>query len=328
MVKFSIIIPFKEKNAYLDECMHYFAKQNYKDFEVILLPDISQKFNYKGVKFKSIVTGEVKPARKRNIGIENAKGDLLFFIDDDAYPEKDVLKNALKHFKDPTVGAIGGPNLTPKEDSLIQHVSGDILASFASGSASVRYKVGSKIKEVYEMPTCNLIVRKSVFKFLNGFDETLLTAEDSKLCFDIRDRGYKLLYTPDVIVHHHRRVSVKKHLKQMWIYGRDLAWLLKERWQPDILFNVYPMPAIFVAGLVIGGILSFFSNFIRYLYFLAIVFYMIFIFAGSITTNIKTFPLIMIGLILTHISYGLGFIAGLFIPRPKTYAISRSQISR
>ncbi|MFQ6136538.1 MAG: glycosyltransferase [Candidatus Hydrothermarchaeales archaeon] len=54
------------------------------------------------------------------MGIENSAGELLAFIDSDAYPRKDWLKNAVKYFSNPEIAAVGGPGLTPEEDNTLQ----------------------------------------------------------------------------------------------------------------------------------------------------------------------------------------------------------------
>ncbi|HLD02223.1 MAG TPA: glycosyltransferase [Candidatus Nanoarchaeia archaeon] len=326
MMKFSIIIPFKKANPYLEECMVHFKKQTFKDFEIILLPDFNEKFSYP--KSRVIPTGEVKPSKKRNIGVKKAKGDFVVFIDDDAYPEKDFLENALKYFNDRKVGAVGGPQLTPPSDNLVQHISGEVLSSFGAGSMGVRYKIGRKTKEVNELPTCNLIIRKDLVKKAGYFDEALLTAEDSKLCFALRELGFKIMYVPDVVVYHHRRVSVKKHMRQMYIYARDLAWLLKDKQEKSIIFNIHPLPSLFLIGVVAGFFLALLNPILELIYIAVLLVYLVVFMLASIARNVLHFPLILLGIILTHISYGIGFLAGLISRKPRTAKITLKETSK
>lgn len=125
----SIIIPCKEIDDYTRECIEYCKKLNYNNYEIIVLPDYSTE-NIEGVKV--IQTGDATPGRKRNIGIENAKGELCAFIDSDARPREDWLKNAVKYFKDPEVVAVGGPGITFSEDSLMQKASGYAIREISS----------------------------------------------------------------------------------------------------------------------------------------------------------------------------------------------------
>ena len=234
----SIIIPCKEINDLTKKCIEKCLKLNYDNFEILVLPDdfdeeISVEFDES--KIKIIKTGPVKPAFKRNLGMEKAGGEFFAFIDSDAYPTRDWLKNAIEYFKDEKIGIVGGPNLTPPEANFAEHISGYVLSNFwVSGLASIRYKI-AKNQFVKELPSCNYISRKEISP---KYKEGLLTAEDSKFCFDIRKKGYKILYAKDVAVYHHRRDTIKKHIKQMFIYGRDrseerrVGKECRSRWSP------------------------------------------------------------------------------------------------
>ncbi len=309
--KISIIIPCRNIDKYCAETLNYCRKLDYGNFEIILLPDepISKKIK----RVKVIPTGKIKPSTKRNLGVEKAKGEIIAFIDADAYPIKKWLTNSIKYFKNPQIGIVGGPNLTPKEDSISQKASGEILASpLGGGRFSIRYLI-RKGKFVKELPTCNLLIRKSLFDKIGGFDDTLLTAEDSKICFEARKLGKKVLYAGDVIVFHHRRKLFWPHIKQMWIYGRDKAWLVKEFFSFDKLY--YFLPSLWVLFLIFGGFASYFSPLIKMAYFSIVFIYLLAMLFSTIITTIKRSPLVFPGIILTHISYGLGFIYGLMINR-------------
>src|SRR3989304_6402127 len=105
----SIIIPCKDVDDYTRECIKQCKQLNYDNYEVILLPDDSKEI-IEGVKV--IPTGPVPPGVKRNIGIENSRGEFCAFIDNDAYPENDWLTKAVEYFENPQVAGVGGPGLT------------------------------------------------------------------------------------------------------------------------------------------------------------------------------------------------------------------------
>jgi len=80
-----------------------------------------------------IPTGPVGPPRKRDIGAREAKGDIIAFIDDDAYPQADWLKNAVRNFSDDTVAAVGGPASNAPSDNFRQKAGGDVLSGWMVG---------------------------------------------------------------------------------------------------------------------------------------------------------------------------------------------------
>ncbi len=300
MVEFSVIIPFKTVDNWLLECLEHLRKQTFRDFETILLPDVKIK-PIKG--FRIIVTGNVKPARKRNIGVRKAKGRYIAFIDADAYPDPDWMESAMKHLSEKGVGILGGPNLVPKEDGRMQRAGDDVLSSpLGGGLFSIRYKIKSK-KDVSELPSCNIFIPKKVFLEVGGFDESILTGEDAKLCFAVRNSGRRVVYSPDVRVNHHRRALFRPHLRQIWNYGRDKAKVIGMVPFRSRLF--YFVPSVFGVLIALGILLS--SPYPFYL----VAAYLVIIILGTLITSPRRFFLVIPGIILTHITYGISFLYGL-----------------
>lgn len=305
MMKVSIIIPCREINEITIKCIRECLNQDYKNFEIIVLPDNTYK-KAKNKRLKIIETGKVKPGLKRNIGMENAEGEFYAFIDDDAYPRKDWIKNALKYFEDDKIGIVGGPNLTPRKSKYFEKISGYVLSNFfVLGEASIRYRI-TRNRNVKELPSCNYISRADISP---KYNVDFLTAEDSKFCFDISNRGYKILYASDVIVYHHRRDSLRKHLLQMFVYGRDVALLTRKEFYIDKLY--YFIPSFGFLIFILGLIGSFFNIFIKNLFLLTILIYLLFILFTSFHDNLKTSFLVFITSIGSHFAYALGWFKGI-----------------
>ena len=162
---FSIIIPVKDKNDYLIESIENCLNLSYPYYEILIFPDNS--FDYSHPKVKVIPTGTIGPAEKRDMAIKYASGDILAFLDDDAYPEKHWLDHASKYFNDENNGiaAVCGPAVTPESDGFVQQLSSEIYSSFiASGNVVFRYKPINKVFEVDDFPSVNFIIRKDCFK--------------------------------------------------------------------------------------------------------------------------------------------------------------------
>ena len=312
----SIIVPCRKIDSYTIGCIKGCLRLNYDNFELVILPDSFKKKELKEIKdkmLKVVATGKVKPAIKRNLAMRKSGAEIYAFIDSDAYPEKEWLKNAVNYLKDESIGMIGGPNLTPKNASFGEKVSGIILSKwFCSGNAAIRYKIAGK-QETLELPSCNFIVKK---EYAGKFEPGLLTAEDSRFCFGIWKTGKKIVYAPDVAVYHHRREIFRAHARQMWIYGRDIGLLLKKKGQFSYDKLYYSLLSLFVLGVFSGAIASFFSSMLRTIYFSALSLYLFIVLMSSFDKEIKTFPYVFAGIILTHFAYGSGFLYGLF-SKPK-----------
>lgn len=309
----SIIIPYKIFDKQVEKCFKHCLGQSYNDFEIIALPDKkTSELNHQ--KIRIIKTGNLKPSAKRNLAIKEAQGEILAFVDSDAYPIKDWLLIALEYLKREEVGAVGGPNLTPPDSSIGRKVSGYIFAStIATGAFALRYKMRYKFRKglpVKEMPSCNLLVRKEYALKINGFDETLLTGEDAKFCFQIRKQlNKRVLYIPEAVVYHVRRDLWRPHLRQVWNYGRDKAWVIKEDFSFDQLY--YFIPLLFTIFLFFGITLSGLSPLIAKIFLPLISLYLLIIILTSFFIDFKLSPLLFIGIFLTHLTYGSGFFYGL-----------------
>jgi GT2 family glycosyltransferase len=310
--KVSIIIPVKEINNYIYEAIPYLLNQTYKDFEIIIFPD-KKDVEITDKKVRIIETGEIGPAEKRDLSLKYAKGEILAFIDDDAYPEKDWIEKALKNFEDKSVGAVGGPNLTPERSNKFQKASGFALStSLVSGSMNYRYKIGRK-KEIDDFPSCNLFVRKNIFKKIGGFNSNYWPGEDTKLCLEIIKLNKKIIYDPKVIVYHNRRKNLNDYLKQIFSYSKHRGYFAKQ-FDKNSLKLAYFVPSLFLISLFIGPFLFFVSKTLFQSYALIILLYIILTLIISLYGKIKGinfFKLFYI-IFLTHIIYGMGFIIGMF----------------
>ncbi|MBS3074222.1 glycosyltransferase [Candidatus Pacearchaeota archaeon] len=316
--KFSIIIPVKEINDYIRNYTVRILEQTYQNFEIIIIPNESPIDKFKMNKTRIIKTGNVGPAQKRDIGAKHARGEILAFIDDDAYPEKDWLKNALKVLKIENVGAVGGPQFTPIESNFFQMLSGYVLASpIVSGPESKRYIKG-KLTEYYDLPSCNLFVKKEVFKRVGGFNTSFWPGEDTKLCLDIKKTGKKILYDPKIGVYHHRRRTFKGYIKQIFSYATHRGYFMKK--YPETSLKIrYLIPSLFLIGLIGGFFASRESQIIRTAYLAVLTIYIALLIIQSLKPKKLSLIIPFIGLsFITHTTYGIGIIRGLLKRKLKT----------
>jgi len=311
---FSIIIPVKYKNNYLLESIENCLKLNYQNFEVLIFPD--KDFVYDNKKVKIIPTGNIGPAEKRDLSLKYARGDILAFLDDDAYPVGDWLNNSVDYFKDNNIAAVCGPAVTPENDNLVQKLSGEIYSSvIASGNTVFRYKPASKIFEVDDFPSVNFLIKKKDFRTVGGFDSTFWPGEDTKLCLDIINLGKKIVYDPKVLVYHHRRDSFKKHLIQSYNYAVHRGYFAK-RYPKNSAKIGYFMPSLFLIFIILGFIAAFLNEPLAYFYLVILASYVLILVINSLVKVIKNKDLklsflLVPGIFLTHIFYGSGFIKGL-----------------
>ena len=338
----SIIIPVRQINNHIYESITHFFEMDYSDFEVIIYPDyINEKditkkdyelkllktydnnlHEYKlklDSRIRFIETGELTPGNKRDLAMIHAKGEYLAFIDDDAYPSKGWLVNAIDILKDETIGGVGGPSVTAPSKDIFRIASGKVYESFlCSGSLKYRYVPGNR-KDVDDIPSVNLIVKKDVFEKVNGFNSKYYPGEDTKLCLEIINSGKRLIYDPNTLVYHHRRTLFKDHLMQIKNYALHRGFFVKKYPQTSLRIN-YFIPSLFAIGLFLGPIICKLIPTLWFIYKTTILLYVALSLYSlrsclktneSIINNIELLIISFFGILSTHITYGVYFIKGL-----------------
>ncbi|MEK6567518.1 MAG: glycosyltransferase [Candidatus Omnitrophota bacterium] len=311
----SIIVAVKGDNPNLRECIESCLRLDYPDFEILVLPDNDLILSYP--KTRVIPTGEVTPPIKRDMALSWAKGEILAFLDDDAYPDKDWLTKALRHFESPEIAAVGGPAVTPDSDSLMQKASGGVYCSLLMSGQYVYRYLPKKERFVDDYPSCNFLVRKTAMRELGGFNTKFWPGEDTFLCLRIvQDLKKKIIYDPGVLVYHHRRGLLGGHLKQIANYALHRGYFAKRFPQTSFKFT-YFIPSIFLAGLFVGLALTCFYPTFKPIYISAVIFYLIPVFISSISRDFLLIFPVFWGIIFSHLIYGIYFLKGLFSGRLK-----------
>lgn len=302
----SIIIATKSNNRHLEECIENCLHIDYPFFEIIILPDENMMIG-SNARIKIIPTGKILPAAKRDMGAAEAQGQILAFLDDDAYPGTDWLKQAALSFEDKDVACVCGPAVTPDKDPLLNRASGKVYESiFVSGPARFRY-IPLKKRFTDDFPSCNFLIRKDIFLQLGGFNTKFWPGEDTILCLEVVHKlKKKIIYNPLVLVHHHRRPLFKKHLIQVAGYARHRGYFLKR--YPKTSFRIgYFVPSAILGAIVISLLLGILLD---YKFFYLTLTYLVAVIIFSIQRNVKLTFLVFAGTILAHLTYGLNLIIG------------------
>ncbi|MFA7701953.1 MAG: glycosyl transferase, partial [Patescibacteria group bacterium] len=220
-----------------------------------------------------------------------------------------------KDFLNNNVKAVGGPAITPVGDSFWQKVSGAVFLSSLSGGSPERYAPIGQKKMVDDWPSVNFSMRREIFAELNGFDSQFWPGEDTKLCLDLIKRyPDSILYDPALLVYHHRRAGLAKHLKQVGGYGLHRGFFAKKYPETSLRLK-YFIPSIFLLFVIIGGLIGFFNQIVLKLYLLGWIIYgLALIRAMFDIRRYEKNSLIAINaayyIFLTHLVYGFNFLKG------------------
>ena len=212
MVMISVIIPTYNSINTIEECL-LSLQNNFLDKEVIVVDsystdgtlEVCEKFGVKIIK-----THERGIAKARNIGIKNANGDYILFIDSDAAAEIHWVQKLLNGFNiDEKIVCVGGAVLN----------SNNSIVGKASHLLEFRGFDSKKIRIVRGVPTVNACYKKEIFSEVGLFDENLGTGEDVDINWRIIKKGFKILYAPDAIVWHYGPETLSQLCKKQFYLG-------------------------------------------------------------------------------------------------------------
>ncbi len=223
--KISVVVCTYNGRRTLWECFEYLRRLNYPDFEVIVVDDGSTDGGADDAAaygYRLIRTKNAGLSAARNTGLHAAKGEIVAYLDDDAYPDSDWLKYLALSFLQGDYVGVGGPNIPPPGDGWIA----DCVTNSPGGPIHVLLSD----REAEHIPGCNMAFRKAALLAVGGFDERFRTAgDDVDICWSLQQKGGKLGFSPAAVVWHHRRNSIRRYWKQQKGYGRAEA-LLEQKW--------------------------------------------------------------------------------------------------
>jgi len=238
----SIIIPTSGRASLLKYVLDGLERQTCRDFEVVLVhkptadhtEEILKEYN-KVLKIKTIVQKDGFVTDAYNLGLKQAKGEIIAFLDDDAVPYPDWLEKHLRiHSLYNGVGGISGAaksaiekngKIVGKADDSVQRhgqqqKSCDLPWArpikgmsdyyiFIGHDGLVHHRPKPKDIESYQvLPSllymgANMSVKKEALEGLRINDNLLLGfAFEQLLSYQIWRRGYRLLYCPNLEVLH------------------------------------------------------------------------------------------------------------------------------
>lgn len=255
---------------------------------------------------------QLTPGACRNHLIIQAKGEWIYFLDDDAYVDSDFfIKWKSCGLKD-QCAAIGGPNLNPPEANMFQRAASQALASpFATYFSSARYVPSGEARLCSEssLILCNLFVKREVLD-QEPFLETLFCAEENWLLQNLKKKGFMLGYDPSLSVWHERRPDLRSFIKQVFKYGYGRGQIFRRRsWGLRPAHVLPTLCVVYTFALVVGVV---FTGSLPSVWILApFLLYAALCLIFAINSDRKHFVVTAILFPVIHVNYGLGFLWGI-----------------
>lgn len=200
---------------------------DYSDYEIIVVDDGSTDDTAaiaREYKVLPISTENRGLSNARNTGWQAASGEIVAYIDDDAYPDPHWLQYLAHTYLTTDYVAVGGLAPAPPEDGPIA----DCVANAPGRPVHVLLTN----TDAEHIPGCNMSFKRDVLEAIGGFDPRYRAAgDDVDICWRILEKGWKIGFHAGALNWHHCRNSLQEYWKQQQGYGKAEA-LLEEKW-PD-----------------------------------------------------------------------------------------------
>lgn len=213
--------------------------------------------DYPADRIEIIVIEGTNPSRQRNAGAAAAKGELLYYVDNDSLLDPHAIHGALEcliaHPRAAEIAGVGGPVLTSSTDTPFQQAAGAALGSlFGLGPFRSRYAPRGLPRETdeSELISANLIVRREIVIAGEGFDERLYPNEENELLNRLSARGVLLYHHPGMLCRRSQRRDLAAVLRQHVRYGRGRARHIaidRRGFRPLLLLPIGLLAAIVMA---------------------------------------------------------------------------------
>lgn len=243
----SIVIPVYNQFSYTYNCLQSILRNtgNCISYEVIVADDRSTDDT---IRLKEIVTNvriitnknNLKFLKNCNHAAEYARGKYISFLNNDTQVQENWLEPLVCLMEND--GSIGmtGSKLIYHNGNLQE--AGGIIWNDASGwnygnGLNPENPEFNYVKDVDYISGASILIRTSLWKEIGGFDERYAPAycEDSDLAFEVRKRGYRVVYQPKSVVVHFEGISngtdLTEGIKQYQVKNNEK---LKNKWKFEL----------------------------------------------------------------------------------------------
>lgn len=193
--KISIIVPAYNEEKFLPGCLRSIRELDYpaEKLEVIVIDNGSTDTTRDIARRHAAIileNGTMNVSGLRNLGAQEATGEILAFVDADCSVTVGWLKAAVKYFEDQSIAAWGAPANIPSNATWVQ------------STWYIIRKNNHIINDADWLESMNLFTRRQSFLEVDGFDETLVTCEDVDLCYRLKHLGRIVSDSNIQIIHH------------------------------------------------------------------------------------------------------------------------------
>ncbi len=315
----TIISPVRNEEKYIARCLAALVDQDYDktQYEILVVDGMSsdetrniiKSFEKKYKNLHLLDNPHHTAPFALNIGLKNAKGDVIIRIDGHAIVEKNYLSLCVRYLQQTGAECVGGIIESINEPKLGKLIAAAMSSPFGVGN--VRFRTSGK--EGYVDTVAFGAYRKEVFQKIGWFDEEFERNQDDEFNYRLREAGGRIFMTPQIKAYYYPRTNLRKLWQQYFQYG---LWKVRVMQKHLAVMQMRQfIPALFIFSILISLILGIIYRPFLYCFAAIIISYSALSAYNSLKIayieKFRCFYLLPIIFACLHFSYGFGFYFGM-----------------
>jgi len=315
----SITIPCRNEEKYIKKCLSSILNSNYPNqlITIYVCDGMSEDNTRDIVKNMSkknsniILLDNLKKTTPfaLNLGLKKSSSDIKIILGAHATVDLNFILENVKAFeKSHDIGCTGGVINNVYENETSKTIGLAMSSSFGVGNA--HFRTGNK--DGFVDTVAFGAYKKEVFDKIGYFDEDLVRNQDDEFNFRLLKNGFKIYLSSKIHSDYYVRASFKKLFKQYYQYG---YWKVFVNTKHNTVTTVrQTIPLLFVLFLSFGIISSFVHSFFLFSFLTILLLYFVLsiYFALKKTQNLRRVFLLIFVFFELHLSYGFGYLVGIF----------------
>lgn len=312
----SIVIPCRNEEQYIEKCIASILNSNYpKELISVYVCDgmsdddtsnIVSQLAKENEQIHLLINKKKTTPFALNLGLKKSTADVKIILGAHAEIDVDFVKENVEILsKNGDVGCSGGVIENIYENKTAEIIGLAMSSTFGVGNA--HFRTGNK--DGYVDTVAFGAYRKEVFEKIGYFDEDLVRNQDDEFNFRLLKNGFKIYLSNKIHSKYYVRGSFSKLFRQYYQYGYWKVLVNKKHKTVTTVRQLIPF--FFVLFLILGGGLSLVHPLFFYGFISVFSIYII-LASGFAIKKTKAFPLLVFVFFELHLSYGLGYLAGIF----------------
>lgn len=252
----SVIIPAYNASRTLGSCLEALHRQTLPPQEIIVVDDGSDDSTSSAARENGAEVLEQPhqgPAAARNLGIRQARGDLLLFTDADCIPSPTWVEEMVRPFADPKVAGVKGSYSTSQPQAVARLVQCEF---------EERYDLQERQPNIDLIDSYSAAFRMDVLRQFGGFAPAFAYGnEDVELSYRLDQAGCRLVFNRQAVVSHHHpagwgayfRCKIGRGYWRMRVYRVYPRKSLRDSYTPQVLKFQILLMYIALALVIMGA---------------------------------------------------------------------------